>query len=215
MRRLRFFPAFLGGAVFVAVGACLVFDGRRATETEDASTADSEADDTPEEPRGDGNATPPRDAAPTDGGAPEDSPGGDSGTLGPDTGGATNGVICEQHGEVCTGGKESQCCAKLNGGVWVYAKPACDKSCSEAGPEFGYYDYACDDDDQCEGGDICCAYRQNMMFKPPPFTSSSCESKCPKYGSELCQPGHPCHIGTCVRGDSEYLPPDYWVCRLP
>jgi hypothetical protein len=196
----------------IQAGACLVFDGKVATEL-DASATDASGDasaDGRDATQGgdarDGTVDHRRDDAPADQFAQDAD--GDMDTGDGDAGGV-DGVEC--NGSVCTGGLK--CCARGGGdsSSWVFLKTPCQLTCSDGGGG-GYYDYKCNDSEDCDAG-VCCAYRN--MGAAPPFTTSRCQAKCLAPAKELCQkkPSAGCKIGTCVTGDRHYLPPGFDECN--
>jgi hypothetical protein len=212
MSRVRRTSALLGALVAVTcAAACLVFDGRTATDV------------------GDGGADATTDGL-ADSGA--DSPGSDAdaGDANEDTSMLTagdGGVVCGVNGSseivLCEAGLK--CCAKLVSGKWIYASPSCDVMCSTADAGGGFYDYECADDNDCgDSGNICCAFNYPKNHKsPPPYANALCKSveECASMGPsvELCQPdqkvfhtAHLCKTGHCAPGDRAYLPPHYYYC---
>jgi len=216
----------LGALLVGALPACLVFDGRVAIQSDEAGVGDSSA---PKPDQHAGEAGRQVDS----GGGPVDS-GGDAGrrdatTSGTGTGtgtgrgtgsgtgtgggsGSGSGIPCGNM--TCAGGPNEKCCAKLigTGTGWSYY-PSCTDSCMDAG---GYYNYECDDDDECPSGQTCCGFRQ--MGSAPPLTSVKCQTTCPTTGEvdpiQVCRLGSSrgCRTGTCkvVPGD---LPPGYRECN--
>lgn len=203
----------------IHAGACLVFDGKVATEL-DASTTDASGDasaDGRDATRGgdarDGTLDDRHDDASSDQG-PQDQLARDADAAPDKEAGDAKGVDgVECNGSVCTGGLK--CCAKGGGGTtkWMFLHPSCEPRCSDGGGG-GYYDYRCNDSEDCDGGKVCCAFRN--MGTAPPFTTSVCQAKCAPPAKELCQKGSSagCRLaGTCMTGDQHYLPPGFDECN--
>jgi hypothetical protein len=194
MLRFRRVPATLGVLGVVAAAACLVFDGRVATDSGEAGPSD-------------GSGKP--DGAEVDVQA-MDAPGA------PEV--AARGVVCSADAGVsCPGGASQKCCAKGGGPdatPWTYptTPDRCSKDCYALG---GFGGYACDDDTDCPHGAVCCGFRSAgsppQPKKPPPFNMSACVTACAPPGRELCQPAAKPSC-TCVPADPEYLPPHFHVC---
>jgi hypothetical protein len=177
MLRLRRLPTSLGVLAVVTIGACLVFDGRVASNEAGVGDASAGSDGyvhridaseggpgTPDSTSGDdgaleaaGGADVASDDAGADGGS--DDAGRDSGKdsgkdggkdSGRDTGvDSGNGAICGADGQtVCASGLK--CCATYNHAtsMWNFPTPACQASCTDAGTG-GYYDYECDTSNDC------------------------------------------------------------------
>jgi hypothetical protein len=202
----------LAPLVFASVGACLVFDGLKATV--DGGGATDAAEDRTARNDGRGADVAPvderrMDAARGDGPSPQDAPGSDTGVP-PSDGGISNGVVCG--GQLCAGGPSQKCCAHGGGPMnlsWGYPSKRCNDECSAAG-KGGYYAYECDDDDDCKTGMVCCGHGTT----PPPFGQSMCHSACTSQERELCQPNHGCtKDASCEPADGEYLPPGYYWCK--
>jgi hypothetical protein len=201
MKRGRPLALSLGGVLVVTVAACLVFDGRQAMETHEAGAEDAASDSTLEDVQAVG------DAGASDHGTSETEGGRDGGVL-CNVGGVGGTMYCE-------GGQGPSCCAKsVKGGPWMYPNAACDLDCTSApGSLTGYYQYRCDDDDDCVPPKLCCAHRIKATL---PFSGSACASTCssPPLGQELCQPGHPCRgTGACHDASLADLPPGYQDCQ--
>jgi hypothetical protein len=206
MVSLRRLTASLGALVVVmAAAACLVFDGRVATDLSEGGDAPP-VSDAADAPRGDGPADG-SDATASDGRA-SDALASDGGTPGRDGG----RVICGAR--TCAGGSDDKCCAKWDKTEWVYSSGYCHSSCMQAG---GYYDYECDDNSECDAGQVCCAFREDPDSSNNALTTSMCESKsaCTAPGVELCSHGGKCmQGGSCVEDNGgDYLPPKYWYCK--
>jgi hypothetical protein len=198
MRSLRRLLASIGAVAVIAVGACLVFDGKVAIVSSDAGPGDASV------VRSVDSHT---DGTGSDAGTDSTAPTTDAGN-GP-------GVTCGN--SLCAGGTFEKCCAKPYGdGGWKIASPACSMDCSRVMPG-GFDGYQCDSDDSCTAGQVCCALRA-LGTGPGPYTSSMCTTGCPpdsgSLGLELCQLDAPhCTTGTCVEGDRAYLPPSFNVCK--
>jgi hypothetical protein len=182
-RRLR---VSLGTLGIVALGACLVFDGRTATEPNDGGREDGA--------QSEGRAT---DAA-------ADQQAMESGTEG---GGSR--LPCGP-GTMCAGGPGGSCCAltdKSSGG-WTWA------GCCDAATIDRNFQYECDDDTDCDAGLVCCASPPVRLARAYP--QSRCrEAPCLPKDAHLCQPSlSDCGAGSaCVDSGAEYnLPPGYGHC---
>jgi hypothetical protein len=182
-RRLR---VSLGTLGFVAVGACLVFDGRTATEPNDAGRDDGA--------HAEGQAT----DAGTDQQATEAGSEGGSSRLpcGP--------------GTTCAGGPGESCCAltdKSSGG-WTWAG-CCDAATIN-------FQYECDDDGDCDAGFACCAFAPQLTGHARGYPLSRCQkAPCSARDAHLCQPSlSDCGAGSaCVDSGAAYnLPPGYCHC---
>jgi hypothetical protein len=217
----------IGATLGVAVGACLVFDGLKATESDaggasDASDSTHTTDATDAADAADATdlaeATDVADAGRTPDGTVDTAQGDGSE---PDSGGGSNDLVCGPSGKpTCPAGLK--CCAHGGGApmTWTFPKNPCNTDCQTAG-DGGYYGFECDEDSDCEGGKLCCAFRDDTG-KGPPFTASKCQPRCPpsggyEAGKELCQPvddgGH-CTKGRSCGGSSRaYVPPGFEWCQ--
>jgi len=227
VRRLLF---VFGPLTVATVGACLVFDGLKATD--EGGAADAAQDRTVQNDGQVGDVAPgdgqggdaaPGDAQPVEDVQGIDAPGSDTSKPPSDGGSKGNGVVCNEQssgaGEMfCEGGKDHKCCAHKDpppDAPWTYPTPPCGPDCAHAGMGVGYYDYECDDIEDCDAGDICCAFGASAT----PFANSACmtKAKCASNVAnvELCQLGRgKCsNKSTCNKATSASLPPGYYWCQ--
>jgi hypothetical protein len=203
MVKLRPTLASLGVLVVAGGASCLVFDGRVATDLSDGGDA-SPFSDAPQS----SDAPPTSDATQTadaTDGPRSDGPAKDAGSGGK--------VICG--GGSCAGGDNHKCCARWSETKWVYPPGYCSSDCMHAGGGGGYYDYECDDDDECDAGNVCCAFREKEDSGNVALTTAKCQASCNAPWAELCTHSGDCKLrGKCVEDNGgDFLPPKYWYCK--
>jgi hypothetical protein len=171
----------------VVATACLVFDGKTATEPGEAGANEGGTGDgsAPETSTADTSVT------------------GDTGGVDANTGDV---ILC---GTVlpCPFANGERCCAKKTTMGWESSEYACE-SPDEAGKACpGRNGYACSSSAQC--GEACCAGRG--QGDAGPYSYTLCRANCESGEVLLCASGQKGACAMCKVGPD--LPPDYSYCQ--